>query len=126
MIESDNLSYGEKEHLEAVNKWKERLQACEESGMTQMAWCQANHVCSSSFSKWKGRIREKSQIITGNDLVDVSFVLDNPPTPIQEAEPWEWQRSVVATIELPRVKVHVYEGASADILKSIMEAIGNA
>lgn len=68
MIESENLSYGMKEHQEAVTRWKERFQAFEGSGMTQTAWCQENQVSMASFSKWKKRFQKTDQESTKNEL----------------------------------------------------------
>lgn len=127
MTELANLSYRVRDHQEALFRWKERIQAWKESGLTQKDWCRANHVCMTSFSTWKRRIEEtENRKVTSNDLVDISFALDNPAATIQGAGLQEWMGSIAATIEFRRVKVHVYEGASAGTLRSIMEAIDNA
>ena len=130
MIESENLSYSMKEHQKAVIIWRERIQAFEKSGMSMKAWCQKNQVNVSSFSIWNKRLREINQDAdqksTNNDLVDISSVLNSSVSRIEKTKVPEWRRSIAATIELPRLNVHVYEGASACTLRAIMEAVGNA
>lgn len=126
MIESENFSYVMKEHQEAVIRWRERVQAFESSGMTQKAWCQENQVNLTSFSIWKKRLQETDQEATKNELVDISFALNPQASVMQKPEVSEWKTSIVATIELKWANIHIYEGASAGTLRSIMEAIGNA
>ena len=79
-----------------------------------------------SFSKWKKRLQKTDQESTKNQLVDISFALNPQVSMVQKPEVPEWKTSIAATIELQRVNIHVYEGASAGTLRSIMEAIGNA
>lgn len=113
------------QHLEAVNRWKKRIQEHKESGLTQTEWCRENCVSISSFSVWKRRLIEEEQCVT-NDLVDISFAMEESPSAGYNIQRRICEQPVAATIEFPQYKVHVYEGASSDVLKNIMEAMAHA
>ena len=54
-----------------------------------------------------------------NDLVDISFALEESPEAEYNIQRRIYEQPVAATIEFPQYKVHVYEGASSDVLKNI-------
>lgn len=113
-------------HLEAVNRWKKRIQEHKESGLTQTEWCRENSVSISSFSVWKRKLMEEEEQGFTNDLVDISFALEESPAAEYNIQRRIYEQPVAATIEFPQYKVHVYEGASSDVLKNIMEAMTHA
>ena len=98
-------SFGEKEHQDAIIRWKDRLQAWKESGMTQKAWCHENHVSLTGFSIWKRRIKEEQKTRI-KEIVDISFDIDNQPSRPQEAT-YPWTGTIEATIEFSWARVHV-------------------
>ena len=120
------------QHDEAVIRWKARIEQQMASGMTQRDWCKENRVNESCFSSWKVRIQgDKAQDLSrfsdSNALVDVSQLLlpDNEkPKPSPGLE--ESQTRVAATIEASGCKIHVYENAPSNMVKSILEVLLNA
>lgn len=123
---------GMSHHDEAVIRWKARIEQQMASGMTQRDWCKENRVNESCFSSWKVRIQgdiaqEQSRFSVSNALVDVSQLLlpvDDKPNP--SPEPAECQTRVAATIEASGCKIHVYENAPSNMVKSILEVLLNA
>ena len=117
---------------EAIIRWKARLEQQMASGMTQRDWCKENRVCESSFSSWKVRIQgedaqKQFHFSDSNALVDVSQLL----LPVNEKPNLspglaESQTRVAATIEASSCKIYVYENASSNIVKNILEVLLNA
>ena len=43
-------------HNERKEYWRNLINQCDASGLTQQEWCQANSVCYASMSKWRNQI----------------------------------------------------------------------
>lgn len=43
-------------HNERKEHWRKLIEQCDASGKTQQEWCQENHVCMGSLSKWRRTI----------------------------------------------------------------------
>lgn len=105
------------ESLQRVNRqqrlaeWGRRVEACRNSGLTVVQWCQENGIAVSTYFSWQ---RKVFQALKEGQKITFAEV------PVMEASPFP--RHVVASLEISGVQIQVYEGADKNTLQALLQA----
>ena len=105
------------ESLQRVNRqqrlaeWSRRVEACRNSGLTVVQWCQENGIAVSTYFSWQRKVFQALK-----EVQEVTFA----ELPVMEASPFP--RHVVASLEISGVQIQVYEGADTNTLQALLQA----
>ena len=106
------------ESLQRVNRqqrlaeWGRRVEACRNSGLTVVQWCQENGIAVSTYFSWQRKVFQALK-----EVQEVTFA----EVPVMEASPFPGH--VVASLEISGVQIQVYEGADKDTLQALLQAV---
>ena len=101
------------ESLQRVNRqqrlaeWSRRVEACRNSGLTVVQWCQENEIAVSTYFSWQRKVFQALK-----EVQEVTFA----EVPVMEASPFPGH--VVASLEISGVQIQVYEGADTNTLQA--------
>ena len=145
------MNKNEMYHNERKEYWRDLISRCDASGMNQQEWCQENHVCSTSMSKWRNVIwreeeAEKEFAAAREERAFVEIKLKQPArdnkavTPFanhtvntirdsQQAKPIRSRqetsslRTPDAVIGYREYMVGVYEHTPCQVLQKVLEVL---
>lgn len=103
---------------ERFEQWKQRIEDCRASGLTQKLWCEENQISLSTFRYWNRRIREVEQPET-IDSAEVLFArLPSEPKPASS------ESSMPPVIlNVHGIRIELYPSCSREMLHHLMSAI---
>ena len=94
--------------MERTELWKQRIEGCKESGLSQLAYCKNNSISNSSFNYWKKKLHSPKQ-----DYVELN--LTKLPVKIKSFN------TNLFTIECPfGYKIQVPESFNSNSLKRLL------
>ena len=105
------------ESLQRVNRqqrlaeWSRRVEACRNSGLTVVQWCQENGIAVSTYFSWQRKVFQALKEVQKITFAEV---------PVMEASPFPGH--VVASLEISGVQIQVYEGADTNTLQALLQA----
>lgn len=105
------------ESLQRVNRqqrlaeWSQRVEACRNSGLTVVQWCQENGIAVSTYFSWQRKVFQALKEVQKITFAEV---------PVMEASPFPGH--VAASLEISGVQIQVYEGADKNTLQALLQA----
>ena len=105
------------ESLQRVNRqqrlaeWSQRVEACRNSGLTVVQWCQENGIAVSTYFSWQRKVFQALK-----EVQEVTFA----EAPIMERS--QLSGHIVAAMEVSGVRIQVYGGADEATLLAILRA----
>ena len=92
-------------------EWSRRVEACRNSGLSVVQWCQENGIAVSTYFSWQKKVFRALK-----EVREVTF----SEVPITErCQP---SGHIVAAMEVSGVRIQVYEGADHSTLQAILQA----
>ena len=105
------------ESLQKVNRqqrlaeWGRRVEACRNSGLTVVQWCQENGIAVSTYFSWQRKVFQALK-----EVQEVTFA----EVPVLEYSQPSWH--VAASVEVSGIQIQVYEGADTNTLQALLQA----
>lgn len=108
------------EQMESIQKtnrqqrlaeWSRRVEACRNSGLTVVEWCQENGIAVSTYFAWQRKVFQALK-----EVQEITFA----EVPVMEASPFLGH--VVASLEVSGVQIRIYEGADKNTLQALLQA----
>ena len=106
------------ESLQRVNRqqrlaeWSRRVEACRNSGLTVVQWCQENGIAVSTYFSWQRKVFQALQ-----EVQEVTFA--EVPVIEERTQP---SGHIVAAMEVSGVRIQIYEGADKATLQALLQA----
>lgn len=97
------------------------LKACSESGMSVKAWLRENGISRDKYYYWKRKLKDICLDELCPSFVEIAAV---PETPAEIHLPYK--NETCAALKIGVVSIDIYESASSDFLKKLMEAACHA
>jgi len=95
-------------------RWLERINAWQDSGLTQKAFCQAHKLGYASFRRWRGIFKAEAAKAVGPSGESVRFL----PVKVQETNP------TPVTIHLQDdLRIEVASGFNPQLLQQVIEVL---
>jgi hypothetical protein len=96
--------------------WRRRIDAWRQSGLSQKAYCEQNHLALSTFSLWRQRLtnREKPK--------PVSACLEIVPVPRVQS-PVVPARPVVLVVGAGRYRLELMDGFQRETLQEVLQVL---
>ena len=101
-----------------MEQWKQRIEDCRVSGLTQRDWCSRQNLSYSSFRYWIRKIRNQDQ----EDLQSVDPVFARLPSELEVVEPICGDPPVV--LKAAGLRFEIYQSCSGELLNRLIGAIG--
>ena len=104
-------------HQASLSEWKERVAQCRGSGQTVTRWCQEHGIAKKTYYRWEREI--VGIAIEQEGEAQPRFA--ELPTPRQDQK-----GSLAATVQIGKVRVEVYSGASPEVVAALCQVLSHA
>ena len=96
-------------HGRKLAEWAQRVQSCRESGLSVRQWCDENGLSAKTYYYWQHRLFQMSEA-AGPRFAKIE-------APIHTTGP------IAATVRIGTAQAEIYNGADAETLKALVEAM---
>ena len=96
-------------HNRKLAEWAQRVQSCRESGLSVRQWCDENGLSAKTYYYWQRRLFQMSEA-AGPRFAKIE-------APVHTAG------HIAATVRIGTAQAEIYNGADAETLKSLIQAM---
>ena len=96
-------------HNRKLAEWAQRVQSCRESGLSVRQWCAANGLSTKTYYYWQRRLFQMSEA-AGPRFAKIE-------APVHTAG------HIAASVRIGTAQAEIYNGADAETLKALVEAM---
>ena len=92
--------------------WAERVSECRNSGLSVLAWCKENGVCTQTYYKWQKRLFAMAKVQQETQFAEV--------TPVPAMQP---NSLIAVTVRATGIAVDIHNGAIPETVKSVLQLL---
>ena len=96
-------------HNRKLAEWAQRVQSCRESGLSVRQWCDENGLSANTYYYWQRRLFQMSEA-AGPRFAKIE-------APVHTAG------HIAASVRIGTAQAEIYNGADAETLKALFEAM---
>ena len=96
-------------HSRKLAEWAQRVQSCRESGLSVRQWCDENGLSAKTYYYWQRRLFQMSEA-AGPRFAKIE-------APVHTAG------HIAASVRIGTAQAEIYNGADAETLKALVEAM---
>ena len=96
-------------HSRKLAEWAQRVQSCRESGLSVRQWCDENGLSAKTYYYWQHRLFQMSEA-AGPRFAKIE-------APVHTAG------HIAATVRIGTAQAEIYNGADAETLKALVQAM---
>lgn len=115
------MTSNELKHQAKLQEWKELVRECRSSGAPVEHWCNERGVSKHTYYRWEREVLDiAAQHITSIAPKENATTFAELPAPQQ---PYRNGSKCSATLRIGAISVDIYEGTSADFLRTMLTVI---